>query len=70
MISTTKMLRAKYMLKAIDIGGNAIRIVNDFFSKGIADNIEKSTGEFTCVGTYQWTLSDLDMALDAMGGEK
>ena len=70
MTHATKMLRAKYMIKAIDIGGNAIGVVNDFFSKGIADNIEKSIGEFTCVGTYQWTLSDLDRALDAMGGAK
>ena len=67
MLFERKTLRANYMLKAIDIGSNAIKLVDDFFSNGIQDNIEKSTGCFICVGTYDLTLTDLDRALDEMG---
>ena len=68
MISTTKMLRAKYMLKAIDIGSNAIKLVNEFFNFGIYDEIYLPPGKSFDIKLIKWTLSDLDRALDAMGG--
>ncbi len=62
----TKELRNEYMDKAQDIGSGEIRLVNNFFSNGIADTIEKPIGDFICVGIYEWTLTDLDRALDEM----
>ena len=62
MTNTTKILRAKYMLKAIDIGSNAIRLVDDFFNFKTTDTV---TAGFTDL-YFHWTLSDLDRALDAM----
>ena len=58
-------LRNEYMAKAQDIGSNAINLVKEFFDTplGIVDVID----------TYQlheWTLTDLDRALDEMGGNK
>lgn len=66
MTYANKTLRNEYMGKAQDIGSGAIRLVSDFFSNGIADTIEKPIGDFICVGTYDWTLTDLDRALYEM----
>lgn len=62
----TKTLRQQYRVKANIIGSNAIKLVDEFFKSGIADTIEKPIGDFICVGTYDWTLTDLDVALDEM----
>lgn len=59
---SNKILRAKYMLKAIDIGSNAIRLVDDFFNFKTTDTV---TAGFTDL-YFHWTVSDLDRALDAM----
>ena len=70
MISTTKTLRDKYMMRAQDIGSNAIKLVNEFFNFGIYDTVTYLYGIATCLDEYKWTLSDLDRALDAMVGAK
>ena len=52
------------MKKAINIGSNAIALVNEFFDVcgGVEDKVN---------GVYfQWTLTDLDRALDEMGKVK
>lgn len=56
----TQSLRDKYMDKAQDIGSNAITLVNEYFdvSGGIEDKVN---GDY-----HQWTLTDLDRALDEM----
>ena len=70
MTRETKALRDKYMMRAHDIGSNAIKLVNEFFNFGICDTVTYLYGIATCLDEYQWTLSDLDRALDAMGGAK
>lgn len=64
-----KRSRNEYMKKAQDIGSNAIRLVNDFFSdEGVADNIDYlAYGVAWCYDLHEWTLTDLDRALDEMG---
>lgn len=62
-----KTLRNEYMSKAQDIGSNAIKLVNDFFSIGIQDNIDYlAYGVPWCYEICEWTLADLDRALDAI----
>lgn len=60
----TKTLRANYMKKAQDIGSNAITLVNEFFD--VCGGIEDKVNGDHC----QWTLSDLDRALDEIGGKQ
>lgn len=59
-----KTLRNEYMSKAQDIGSNAITLVNEYFDVigGIEDKVN---GDY-----FQWTLTDLDRALDEMGSNK
>lgn len=59
-----KTLRNEYMDKAQDIGGNAINLVKEFFDTplGIVDSIDYQM--------YEWTLTDLDRALDEMDENK
>lgn len=66
MTYATQSLRQQYRVKAHTIGSNAIKLVDEFFKSGIADTIEKPIGDFICVGTYDWTLTDLDRALYEM----
>ena len=70
MTHATKALRDKYMMRAQYIGSNAIKLVNEFFNLGIYDTVTYLYGIATCLDEYKWTLSDLDRALDAMGGAK
>ena len=65
MTYTNKTLRNEYMKKAQDIGGNAINLVKEFFDTplGIVDSID-------VYQIYQWSLTDLDRALDEMGRVK
>ena len=71
MTHATKTLRDKYMVKAISIGGNAIKLANDFFNFGIYDDIKFPLGgNWTQCKRHQWTPSDLDRALDAMEAMK
>lgn len=60
------------MKKAQDIGSNAIRLVNDFFLFGIRDDVinHKSKFPFVSHDEEKWTLTDLDRALNEMGGNK
>lgn len=62
MTYANKTLRNEYMGKAQDIGSNAINLVKEFFDTplGIVDSI----GVYQM---YEWTLTDLDRALDEMG---
>lgn len=64
MTYANKTLRKEYMNKAQDIGSNAITLVNEYFdvSGGIEDKVN---GDY-----FQWTLTDLDRALDEMGKVK
>lgn len=71
MTYANKTLRNEYRVKAHGIGGNAINLVNDFFKCGIDDDIEKPIGNgWVEVSCHQWTLTDLDGALDEMGRVK
>lgn len=60
MTYTNKTLRNEYMDKAQDVGSNAINLVKEFFDTplGIVDSIDYQM--------YEWTLTDLDRALDEM----
>lgn len=55
-------LRNEYMEKAQDIGSNAINLVRDYFDYRVTDFVDGKP--------VDWTLTDLDMALDEMGGNK
>lgn len=67
----TKTLRQQYRVKAHNIGSNAIRLVNDFFKGGISDMIERPIGRGWVKCTHcDWTLTDLDRALDEMRAAK
>jgi len=59
-----KTLRQRYRVKAHIIGSNAIKLVDEFFDTpiGIVDSIDCQI--------YEWTLTDLDRALDATRGLK
>lgn len=63
-----KTLREKYMVRAIDISSGAIRLVNDYFLFGVQDDVINKTSKYPFVdcNECQWTLTDLDRALDAM----
>lgn len=63
MTYTTKTLRNEYMKKAQDIGSNAIRLVNDFFSDKVIDIVTPDRVNVSFIG---WTLTDLDRAIDEM----
>lgn len=60
-----KTLRKEYMKKAQDIGSNAITLVKEFFDSplGIVDSID-------VYQMHQWTLTDLDRALDELSGNE
>lgn len=58
----TKTLRANYMKKAQDIGSNAINLVRDYFDYRVTDFVDGKP--------VDWTLTDLDRALDEMGKVK
>lgn len=60
MTYANKTLLNEYMKKAQDIGSGAITLVNEYFdvSGGIEDKVN---GDY-----HQWTLTDLDRALDEM----
>jgi len=60
MLFERKTLRAKYMLRAIDIGSNAINLVRDYFDYRVTDFVDGKP--------VDWTLTDIDRALDGMGG--
>lgn len=62
MTYTTKTLRNEYMEKAQDIGTNAIRLVRDYFNYRVTDFVDGKP--------VDWTLTDLDRALDEMGKVK
>lgn len=62
MTYTTKTLRNEYMKKAIDIGSNAISLVRDYFDYRVTDFVDGKP--------VDWTLTDLDRALDEMGKVK
>jgi len=71
MTYANKTLRNEYRVKAHEIGSNAIKLVDDFFKCGIDDDIEKPIGGgWVEVSCHQWTLTDLDRALDEMGKVK
>ena len=59
MTYTTKTLSNEYMKKAINIGSNAINLVRDYFDYRVTD--------FADGKPIDWTLTDLDRALDEMG---
>ena len=63
-----KSLRRQYMKKAHNIGSNAIRLVNDYFLFGVQDDVINKASKYPFVDCTecQWTLTDLDRALDAM----
>jgi len=58
----TKTLRNEYMKKAINIGSNAINLVRDYFDYRVTDFVDGKP--------VDWTLTDLDRALDEMGRVK
>lgn len=62
MTYTTKTLRNEYMKKAINIGSNAINLVRDYFDYRVTDFVDGKP--------VDWTLTDLDRALDEMGKVK
>lgn len=64
MTYANKTLRNEYMSKAQDIGSNAINLVKEFFDTqlGVVDSIDYQM--------HEWTLTDLDRALDEIGGNK
>ena len=62
MTYTTKALRNEYMKKAINIGSNAINLVRDYFDYRVTDFVDGKP--------VDWTLTDLDRALDEMRGIK
>ena len=71
MTYANKTLRQQYRVKAHAIGSTAIRLVDKIFKRGIDDDIEKPIGGgWVEVSCHQWTLSDLDRALDEMGKVK
>ena len=51
-------LRNEYMKKAQDIGSNAINLVRDYFDYRVTDFVDGKP--------VDWTLTDLDRALDEM----
>lgn len=62
--------KQQYRLRAIQIGDNAVRLVEDFFKQGIADVIGKSIGGgWGEEEIIWWTVDDLDRALSVMSGE-
>lgn len=66
-----KQLRNQYRVRAHNIGSSAIRLVNDFFSSGIEDNISIPIGSGWVESSWRkWTLTDLDRALYEMGKAK
>lgn len=68
MTYATKTLRQQYRVIAHSIGSNAITLVNDYFLFGVQDDVinKSSKHPFVDCNEYQWTLTDLDRALDAM----
>lgn len=62
MTYTNKTLRNEYMKKAINIGSNAINLVRDYFDYRVTDFVDGKP--------VDWTLTDLDRALDEMGKVK
>lgn len=65
MTYTTKTLRQQYRVRAHNIGSNAIRLVDDFFKSGIDDMVFMRS-----ISLIDWSLADLDRALDAMESQK
>lgn len=66
MTYANKTLRNEYRVKAHEIGSNAIKLVDDFFKCGIDDTVFNMPTIFW----GEWTLTDLDRALDEMSGNK
>lgn len=60
-------LKTEYLKRAIDTGNkNAVNLVREFFDGGIADNLAVGSSWVYDIGSFEWNLSDLDRALDAM----
>jgi hypothetical protein len=64
-------LKTEYLKRAIDTGNkNAVNLVREFFDGGVFDFTLTRRG--ICVDTdkIQWSLADLDRALDVMEQSK
>jgi len=65
-----KKLARDYRVRACKIGGNAIRLVSDFFLHGIRDDVINRSHEFyVSCDEHKWTINDLDYALSQMEGK-
>lgn len=66
-------LKAEYLKRAIDTGNkNAVNLVREFFDGGVADNLTatyRGCWGFS-IGSFEWSLSDLDRALNVMEQSK
>lgn len=67
-----KSERKKYFNRAEAIGFNAVRLVNDFFTFGISDDVinYKSKFPFVDVVECKWSVDDLDIAISLMEEDK
>ena len=60
-------LKTEYLKRAIDTGNkNAVNLVREFFDGGVFDFTFIGRGICVDVDKIQWTLTDLDRALDVM----
>ena len=63
-----KSEKKKYFNRAERIGFNAVRLVNDFFTFGIRDDVINYKSKFPFVDSAEckWSIGDLDRALKLM----
>jgi hypothetical protein len=64
-------LKAEYLKRALGTGNkNAVNLVREFFDGGVFDFTIIRRGIFADIDKIQWSLTDLDKALDVMEQSK